>query len=62
MGFTEEAVDSNFMTFPSITFCPGSMSDMKWPQVFENITADYQNLPGIKDMLTYIRCQISINE
>ena len=62
MGFTEEEVNSDVMTFPSITFCPGSMSDLKWPQVYENITADYQNLPGIKDMLTYIRCQISINE
>ena len=62
MGFTEEAVDSDVMTFPSITFCPGSMNDMKWPQAFENITADYQKLPRIKDMLRQVVQQISINE
>ena len=62
MGFTEEAVDSNFMTFPSITFCPGNMNTPKWPQEFENITADYEKLPRIKDMLTHIKFPISINE
>ena len=62
MGFTEEAVDSNFMTFPSITFCPGNMNNPKWPQALENITADYQKLPRIKDMLRLIKFPICINE
>ena len=62
MGFTEEEVDSDVMTFPSITFCPGFMNTLKWPQAFENITADYQKLPRIEDLLREVSQQISINE
>ena len=62
MGFTEEEVNSDVMTFPSITFCPGNMNNLKWPQAFENITADYQKLPRIKHILTHIKFPISINE
>ena len=64
MGFTEEAVNSDVMKFPSITFCPGSMNNLKWPrpQAFENFTADYLNLPRLEDLLINLYGPISINE
>ena len=62
MGFTEEVVNSDVIRFPSITFCPGSMNNPKWPQAFENITADFQNLPRIENMLINLYGPISINE
>ena len=62
MGFTEEAVDSDIMRFPSITFCPGYQDVRKWLGADGNITADFQNLPRIEDMLVEVIQQISINK
>ena len=61
MGFTEVAVDSDIMKFPSITFCPGSQDDRKRLEV-GNITADYENLPRTEDILRHVDQQISINK
>ena len=61
MGFTEVAVDSDEMTFPSITFCPGSQQPEKKQEV-NNITTDYQNLPRTEDMLIGVKQHLSINK
>ena len=61
MGFTEVAVDSDAMKFPSVTFCPGSQNSMKWLEV-DNITADFQNLRRREDILISVSQQISINK
>ena len=62
-GFTEVSVDSEKMKFPSITFCPASMKDHEhYNPSDSSITADWQNLPHLEDMLVEIRQKISINE
>ena len=61
MGFTEVAVDSDEMTFPSITFCPGSQAEYL-PRYIENITSDYLNLPRLEDMLDGLHQKIKINK
>ena len=60
-GFTEVAMDSENMIFPSITFCPASMTSYEH-HVPNNITADWQNLPRLEDMLSNIRQKIRINK
>ena len=62
MGFTEEAVDSDTMRFPSVTICPGYQDERKWLNKVGNITADFQNLPRIEDMLVEVIQPISINK
>ena len=61
-GFTEVSVDSENMKFPSITFCPASMKDHEHHNPSRNITADWQNLPRLEDMLVAIKQHISINK
>ena len=61
MGFTEVAVDSDEMKFPSITFCPGSQR-LKKKYAVNNITTDYQNLPRTEDILIGVKQHLSINK
>ena len=58
MGFIEVTADADEMKFPSITFCPETMNKSN---KVENITADYQNLPRMEDILLSVRQPISIN-
>ena len=63
MGFAEVVTDSYETKFPSITFCPATLKDI--PSAFHkpgNITADYENLPRLEEMLISVRQQISINK
>ena len=63
MGYTEVAVDSNIMKFPSITFCPGDQDERKWfGNVADNITADYKKLPQRDEILRSIQQHFSINQ
>ena len=61
-GFTEVAMDSENMIFPSITFCPASMTSHELHVPTNNITADWQNLPRLEDMLVQIKQKIRINK
>ena len=63
MGFAEMGADSKEMEFPSVTFCPAFITQTSF-ESFEvgNITADYQNIFSIEDMLSVIRQKININE
>ena len=62
-GFTEEFMDSDEMTFPSITFCPSFMvdgDDDDEPNY--NITDDSLNLPHLENLLILVRQNININK
>ena len=63
LGFIEVATDSEEMKFPSVTFCPASTKLMphEYNKV-DNITADYQNVTRIEDMLTFVRQRIRNNK
>ena len=63
MGFAEVVTDSYETKFPSMTFCPATLKDI--PSAFHkpsNITADYENLQRLDDMLISVRQQMSINK
>ena len=63
LGFSETTEDSEEMKFPSVTFCPAATKLM--PHEYhgvDNITADYQNITGLKDMLKTVRQKIRIEK
>ena len=63
LGFTEVATDSEEMKFPSVTFCPASTNLMAHEEnKVDNITADYENVTQIEDMLTLVRQKITENK
>ena len=62
LGFAEIEADSQGTKFPAITFCPTRVANPGNDHKVGNITADYNNLRGIKDMLLAIRQKININE
>ena len=77
-GFTEMAVDSENMSFPSFTFCPSTINwritqhatGYRYNNQFDNIiniTAGWQNKPQLEEtiqntMLDYLTQRISINK
>ena len=65
-GFTEVSVDAENMKFPSVTFCPASMTNHAkinhTQHKASNITDDWQNLPRLEDMIRFINQTISINK
>ena len=53
IDFTETGMDADLLMFPSITFCPLSM--LNWnKRTPKNITADYEELPKIQDMIDFV--------
>ena len=69
IGSREMSLDSDKVTFPSITFCPSyAMSQNQCPsyamsqnQCFDNETFDRNNLPRLGDMLVWAEQTININ-
>ena len=59
IGSREMSLDSDKVTFPSITFCPSYA--MSQNQCFDNETFDRNNLPRLGDMLVWAEQTININ-
>ena len=58
IGSSEISLDSDKVTFPSITFCP-SYANQRQP--FDNETFDTNNIPKLGDMLVWAEQSININ-
>ena len=59
IGSMEEAKDASVLMMPSITICPTTMRD-KSDRRAKNITADYGNLPKLKDWIEGIEFQAHV--
>ena len=59
IGSMEEAKDASVLMMPSITICPTAMRD-KSDRRAKNITADYGNLPKLKDWIEGIEFQAHV--
>ena len=51
-GATEESMSAKELVFPSVTFCKESFRNPT--ERSENITADYEELPGLENMLLFL--------